>query len=57
MMHAANVLSRDLEDDVDDLLELGILRIVRGEYAIANPIYREVIPRALASVDQAASIL
>ncbi|MBK8256530.1 MAG: AAA-like domain-containing protein [Polyangiaceae bacterium] len=34
-------------DDVDYTLGLGIIRRHRGEFAIANPIYREIIPRAL----------
>jgi hypothetical protein len=34
-------------DDIAYVLGLGILRRVRGEYVIANPIYREILPRAL----------
>jgi hypothetical protein len=41
-----------LNDDVAYVLGLGILRVVRGEYVVANPIYREVLPRALTSVRQ-----
>jgi hypothetical protein len=41
-----------IEDDVAYVLALGIIGIVRGEYVIANPIYREVLPRALTWVKQ-----
>lgn len=41
-----------LDDDVQYLLGLGLLRIDRGQYQIANPIYREIIPRALAFTSQ-----
>ncbi|MBK8251376.1 MAG: AAA-like domain-containing protein [Polyangiaceae bacterium] len=34
-------------DDVDYTLGLGIIRRHKGEFVIANPIYREIIPRAL----------
>ncbi len=34
-------------DDVAYTVGLGIIQRVRGEYAIANAIYREVLPRAL----------
>jgi hypothetical protein len=43
-----------LEDDVAYVLGLGIIRVVRGECVIANPIYREVLPRALTWVRQIA---
>jgi hypothetical protein len=36
-----------LDDDLNYLLGLGLVRLERGEIQIANPIYREVIPRAL----------
>ena len=36
-----------LDDDLNYLLGLGLVRVVSGELQIANPIYREVIPRAL----------
>jgi hypothetical protein len=52
-MLAGDRLPRDvLEDDVAYVLGLGIIRVVGGEYVIANPVYREVIPRALTWVDQ-----
>jgi hypothetical protein len=41
-----------LDDDVGYVVGLGLLRVSGGEYAIANPIYREVIPRALTWVQQ-----
>jgi hypothetical protein len=41
-----------LDDDIAYLVGLGLLRVVSGEYAIANPIYREVIPRVLTDVQQ-----
>ena len=42
------------EDDLQYLIDLGLLRMTadRG-LAVANPIYREVLPRALAFVSQA----
>jgi hypothetical protein len=36
-----------LDDDVSYLLGLGLVRVERGELQIANPIYREIIPRTL----------
>jgi len=36
-----------LDDDLSYTLGLGLVRMERGELRIANPIYREVIPRAL----------
>ena len=36
-----------LDDDVAYVAGLGLIRRVGGAWAIANPIYREVIPRAL----------
>jgi hypothetical protein len=41
-----------LDDDISYVLDLGLIRIAGGEYAIANPIYREVIPRTLTSTRQ-----
>ncbi|HSK05240.1 MAG TPA: hypothetical protein VK932_28525 [Kofleriaceae bacterium] len=40
------------DDDVSYVLALGLVRISRGELQIANPIYREVIPRALTWLQQ-----
>ncbi|HRI69402.1 MAG TPA: ATP-binding protein [Polyangium sp.] len=36
-----------LDDDFAYVLGLGLIRRIKGQYQIANPIYREVIPRAL----------
>jgi hypothetical protein len=41
-----------LDDDFAYAIGLGLLRRNNGTYEIANPIYREVIPRALTYVDQ-----
>lgn len=41
-----------LDDDLAYVLGLGIVRISGGMLEIANPIYREVIPRALTFGDQ-----
>lgn len=41
----------ELNDDFNYVLGLGLIRSHEGQYVIANPIYREVIPRAL-SYDQ-----
>jgi len=41
-----------LDDDLSYTLGLGLVRMERGELQIANPIYREVIPRALTWTQQ-----
>jgi hypothetical protein len=42
------------EDDIQYLLDLGLLRLAPGQgLTLANPIYREVLPRALAFTPQA----
>ncbi len=41
-----------LEDDVAYVIGLGILRADAGRLVIANPIYREIIPRALTHLRQ-----
>jgi hypothetical protein len=41
-----------LDDDISYALDLGLSRLAGGEYTVANPIYREVIPRTLTSVRQ-----
>jgi AAA-like domain len=47
-MLAGTALPADaLDDDLSYTLGLGLVRVERGELQIANPIYREVIPRAL----------
>ncbi len=47
MLAGTNLPAEPLDDDVSYLLGLGLVRVERGELQIANPIYREVIPRAL----------
>ncbi|MBI5512902.1 MAG: AAA-like domain-containing protein [Deltaproteobacteria bacterium] len=42
-----------LDDDFAYVVGLGLLRYQGGHYVVANPIYREVIPRALTHVRQA----
>jgi hypothetical protein len=52
-MLAGTSLPADLlDDDVSYVLGLGLVRVARGELQIANPIYREVIPRALTWTQQ-----
>jgi hypothetical protein len=41
-----------LDDDFAYVLGLGLIRASGGRFEIANPIYREVIPRALTYVQQ-----
>lgn len=41
-----------LDDDFSYVLGLGLIREQGGRYEIANPIYREVIPRALTHTQQ-----
>ena len=41
-----------LDDDLGYVLGLGLVRVECGELQIANPIYREVIPRALTWAQQ-----
>ena len=45
------------EDDLDYAVDLGLLRREDGNLVIANPIYREVIPRSLAAVLEASVTL
>jgi hypothetical protein len=52
-MIAGQVTGGDvLDDDVAYLVSLGLLAEDSGRLVIANPIYREVIPRALVHVQQ-----
>lgn len=39
-----------MDDDIQFVLDLGLAKIQDGNLLIANPIYREVIPRALTNV-------
>jgi hypothetical protein len=41
-----------LDDDFAYVLGLGLIRAREGHYEIANPIYREVVPRALTFIQQ-----
>jgi hypothetical protein len=52
MLAGARLPSDLLDDDVSYLLGLGLVRMEGGELQVANPIYREVIPRALAWTQQ-----
>jgi hypothetical protein len=47
MLAGAGLPANPLDDDVSYVQGLGLVRVERGELQIANPIYREVIPRAL----------
>ncbi|WP_437292013.1 ATP-binding protein [Sorangium sp. So ce406] len=42
-----------LDDDFSYVLGLGLIRFHKGRFEIANPIYREVVPRALTFIRQA----
>ena len=42
-----------INDDFLYVVGLGLLRLIGGRYEIANPIYREIIPRALSFARQA----
>jgi hypothetical protein len=52
MLAGERVAMDVLDDDVSYAVGLGLIRVVKGQYEIANPIYREVIPRALTLVQQ-----
>jgi len=41
-----------LDDDFAYVVGLGLVRLAAGQWGIANPIYQEVIPRALTYVQQ-----
>ncbi|MEM9460114.1 MAG: ATP-binding protein [Myxococcota bacterium] len=52
-MLAGGVTSGDvLDDDFAYVIGLGLVRLHEGQWTIANPIYQEVIPRALVFVRQ-----
>ncbi|WP_438030821.1 AAA family ATPase [Sorangium sp. So ce233] len=42
-----------LDDDFSYVVGLGLIRFHKGRFEIANPIYREVVPRALTFIRQA----
>ena len=50
---AGTVLGEVPDDDIQYLLDLGLLRQQGGGLTVANPIYREVLPRMLAFTPQA----
>src|SRR6185503_9668199 len=52
MLVGAQTAADVLDDDLAYVIGLGIIRIRAGHLEIANPIYREVIPRALTYVRQ-----
>ncbi|HEX7842381.1 MAG TPA: hypothetical protein VF469_33140 [Kofleriaceae bacterium] len=52
MLAGTSLPMEPLDDDLSYVLGLGLVRVERGEIQIANPIYREVIPRALTWVQQ-----
>ncbi|HRI72815.1 MAG TPA: ATP-binding protein, partial [Polyangium sp.] len=47
MLSGARAQQDVLDDDFAYVLGLGLSRKIKGHYQVANPIYREVIPRAL----------
>jgi AAA-like domain len=51
MLSGGRAIHDSLHDDFQYVLGLGLIRRIGGHYDIANPIYREVIPRVL-SFDQ-----
>jgi hypothetical protein len=52
MLAGTSLPPDQLDDDVSYVLALGLVRLSHGELQIANPIYREVIPRALSWTQQ-----
>jgi len=53
-MLAGTLLEAELEEDIQYLIDLGLCRMAPGPgLTIANPIYREVLPRTLAFTSQA----
>ena len=52
MLAGTRLPSDLLDDDLSYVLGLGLVRAEHGELQIANPIYREVIPRALTWTQQ-----
>jgi AAA-like domain len=53
MLAGDRVVGDALDDDFAYVSALGLIQLVDGAYAVANPIYREVIPRALTFSQQA----
>ncbi len=52
MLAGGQTVDDVLDDDFAYVRGLGLIRLRAGHYEIANPIYREVIPRALSFVRQ-----
>jgi hypothetical protein len=52
MIAGETVAAGTLDDDVAYVAGLSLIRVVGGQWRVANPIYREVIPRALTYVTQ-----
>ncbi|MBK5939236.1 AAA-like domain-containing protein [Halochromatium roseum] len=52
-MLAGTALGDVADDDIQYLLDLGLLRLQDGGLRVANPIYRELLPRMLAFTPQA----
>lgn len=42
-----------MDDDIAYVIGLGLIRVHQGRFEIANPIYREVVPRTLTFIRQA----
>ncbi|WP_437674577.1 AAA family ATPase [Sorangium sp. So ce131] len=53
MLAGGQTESDVLDDDFSYVLGLGLIRFHGGRFEIANPIYREVVPRALTFIRQA----
>ena len=47
MLAGGRAIGDPLHDDFSYVLGLGLIAKIDGEYQIANPIYRELIPRML----------
>jgi len=52
MLAGTGLPANPIDDDVSYVQGLGLVRVEGGELQIANPIYREVIPRALTWTQQ-----
>jgi len=52
MLAGTLVLGDRIDDDIAFVEDLGLVKRTGGHLVIANPIYQEVIPRALASITQ-----
>ena len=52
MLAGENIVGEGLQDDISYALDLGLIRRDANGLQIANPIYREVIPRELSFVQQ-----